>query len=403
VFQEVLQSISKNKLRSFLSGFTVIFAILLFTVLLGISNGLNNAFKTLFNGDSENAIFISGKVTTMPFKGYKAGRKIDLHEEDFHFIKDNFQEGIEKISVRVVRNFQVKFGTETNAYSARGVHPDHRFIEETILSKGRFISIRDVNSSAQVVVLGELIIEDLKIDNPIGKNISIDGYIYKIVGVSWDEGESSESRTMYIPYTTLLNRYSKDKIVNQIVLTYDSDYSVNKAVVFGNDIKDKLFEKYFVHPNDIRAINIDNSAKGKKEINQFTDIISLMIFIIGLGTLIAGIVSITNILIYVVKERTKEIGVRKAIGAKPIDIIKMVVLESILITSVSGYLGLLLGVFVVKIMNGKLDSYFIYNPSVDTSIVFKASIILVFSGIFAGYIPARRAAKIKPIEALRDE
>ncbi len=154
MFQEVIQSISKNKLRSFLSGFTVIFAILLFTVLLGISNGLNNAFKTLFNGDSENAIFIEGAVTTMPYKGYRAGRKIELHEEDYYFIKNSFEEGVDKISVRFVRNFQVKSGSETNAYSIRGVHPEHRFIEETIISKGRFISKRDVQSSSQVVVLG---------------------------------------------------------------------------------------------------------------------------------------------------------------------------------------------------------------------------------------------------------
>ena len=403
MLNEVLQSILQNKLRTFLSGLTIIFAILLFTVLLGISKGLNNAFESLFKGYGDRFMVVKGVKTTMPYKGFSADKKIEFHIEDYNFIKQKFEKETDKISVVVNQNLIVKQGSFHNSYAASGVHPDYRFLEEIKIAKGRFINTKDLQEQNKVVVLGQDIIEDLKLKKPIGKFILIDQTYYKIIGIYWNEGGNSKNRTLYFPYTTLLDFYNKKGVVNYIKLTFNPNLTIPKAVAFGYDLRAALQNKHNIHPDDTRAIELINAAEAKQNIGQFTNIITLLIFIIGFGTLIAGIVGVTNILIFVVKERTKEFGIRKAIGAKPSDITKIVVIESLIITTISGYLGLLIGMFIVAYADGKLDGYFIYNPSVDTKTVVKATIILVISGIIAGYIPAKRASKLKPIKALKDD
>jgi putative ABC transport system permease protein len=403
-WREIFQSINKNRTRSLLSGFTVTFAILLFTILFGLANGLSNTFAEAFVDDAANAVFIRSGATTKAYKGMQAGRRIQFRNEDYKYIKTDFDDNVEFITSRIYKNVAASFRNEKNNYSLRAVHPDHQYLEKTKVYKGRYINQRDMDIKTKVVVIGKLVKEDLflKVD-PLGKYINLSGIPFKVVGVFADDGGDDEERLLYMPLSTAQQVYGNNDYVDQINLTYKPELDFNQAIDFGLDLEKKLKERFLVAPNDQRAVRVFNMAMQNKGITQMTSVLGIIILIIGMGTLIAGIVGISNIMIFIVKERTKEIGIRKALGASPKSIVAIILIESIFITSIAGYFGLLLGVGILEWAGPSLKTYFITNPSVSTSLVISATLTLIGAGTLAGYLPAKKASKIKPIVALRDD
>ena len=404
LWREIFQSISKNKLRTLLSGGTVIFAIMLFAILFGLANGLQNTFSEGMGGDAENTIFINSGRTAKAGKGNQVGRRIQFDNALLSTLKDEFKDDIEFITARVNKNVVASYKGEKNNYSLRAVNPDHQFIEKSELVSGRFINQRDLQESTKVIVIGRLVKEDLfKTEKVIGEYIDLNKIQYKVVGVYQDIGDDNEERIIYMPLTTAQRIYGNNDFIDQINLTYNLSMGLDNALALGTNIESRIKKIFNVEPSDQRAVRIRNRATEANSINQFNSVLDILIWIIGLGTLIAGIVGISNIMIFIVKERTKEIGIRKALGARPSSIQSIILIESVLITSISGYVGLLLGIGILEAYGPSLDTYFITDPSVDTKLVVRATLTLIISGFIAAYIPAKRASQIKPIIALRDE
>jgi putative ABC transport system permease protein len=402
-WREIFQSINKNRLRSVMSGFTVAFAILLFTLLFGVANGLGNFFKGAFVDDAQNAIFVNVRKTSMPYKGMQTGRKIQLKNTDYKYISDTYKSKIEYQSAIIYKNFSIKYKNEANTYSVTAVNPDNQFLEKTIIDEGRFLNERDLKEKSKVIVIGRLIKKDLFGERPaFGKRVNVNGSSYLVIGVFSDEGGDNEERKAYIPLTTSQMMYGNNDYINQVNLGYNPNLSTDAAVAFGNRLERDLREKLNIHPDDQSALSVRNMADANKFISTVMLALFLIITFIGSGTLIAGIIGISNIMIFVIKERTKEFGIRKALGAQPAAIVAMVVQESVLITTIAGYVGLSLGTYILTLIGDSLEKdYFIKDPSVSPEIVIGASVVLIISGLIAGYVPAKRAANIKPIEALR--
>lgn len=404
-WREIFQSIDKNRTRSLLSGFTVAFAILLFTVLFGLANGLNNFFSDAFVDDAANSIFIRSGRTTKAHKGLQSGRRIQFKNKDYNYIKSDFDPSLEFITARIYRNVAASYKNEKNSYLLRAVHPDHQYLEKTRMTQGRYLNQRDMQSRTKAIVIGDLVRQDLflKDENVIGEYINLSGILYRVVGVFKDDGGDDEERIIYMSLTTAQQIYGNNDYVDQINLTYNPEMDYNQAIDFGLDLEQQLKERFTVAKNDQRAIRVFNMAMQNKGINQMTSVLGILILIIGSGTLIAGIVGISNIMIFIVKERTKEIGIRKALGASPKAIVALIITESILITTLAGYFGLVLGVGFLEWIGPSLKQYFITDPRVSQSLVITATITLITAGGIAGYLPAKKASKIKPIVALRDE
>lgn len=404
LWREIFQSINKNRTRSLLSGFTVAFAILLFTILFGLANGLNNTFSKAFVDDAANAVYIRSGRTMKANKGLQAGRRIQFKNQDYDYIKSDFDPSIEFITSRVYRNVLANYKNEKNSYSVRAVHPDNKYVEKTKVTHGRYINQRDMEMANKVIIIGDLVREDLFLsEDPIGKYLNLSGIMYKVVGTYIDDGGDDEERLIHMPLSTAQQLYGNNDYVDQINLTYNPQYNYDQAIDFSVALEKKLKERFTVAKNDQRAIRVFNMAMQNKGINQMTSVLGILILIIGMGTLIAGVVGISNIMIFIVKERTKEIGIRKALGASPKAIIAIILVESVVVTTIAGYVGLLAGVGVLEWAGPSLKTYFITDPSVSRSLVIAATIILIAAGTIAGYIPAKKASKIKPIVALRDD
>lgn len=403
-WREIFQSISKNKLRSALSGFTIAFAILLFTLLFGIGNGLQNTFKNEFAKDAINSIYIWTNSTTIAYKGNQIGRRIQFKNDDFTFIKEKFGDKIQTISPRIQRSANVVYKDEKDNYTVRGVYPEYYVLESAEVTEGRFLNYRDIQEKGKVVVIGRMVEKDLFGQlSAFGKQINIGGIMYKIIGVFSDPGGDSDERYIYTPFTTMQKMYGNNDYVDEFGITYNPDLSIDEAIAFSSEMHRELKKKHNVSPNDQRGIGLDNYATGNKEVSGMMFGLSILILIIGLGTLIAGVVGISNIMVYIVKERTKELGIRKAVGATPSAIVAMIMQEAVFITAISGYLGLLIGVGILEIAGPSLEKYFILNPSVSTPVVIGATLTLICAGLIAGYLPAKKAAKIKPVVALNSD
>lgn len=406
MWREIFQSVNKNKTRSILSGFTVAFAILLFTLLFGIANGLENTFKQFFGDDAQNAIYINSGKSTIAYKGLQMGRQIQFTNDDLDFLEKEFKGQIEYRTSRVSRSMDIAYKMEKENYSCIAVLPDARYIDKAEIIKGRFINEKDVADANRVAVIGRLVEEDLFIiESALGKYVNIGGIAYKVVGVFSDDGGDREERGVYLPLKTIQNIYGANQDIEAIDITYDPILNLANANTLKNSIETKLKKRLSVSPQDQSAIRIYDLIEESERTNMILFGLGMIILIIGFGTLIAGVVGISNIMIYAVKERTKELGVRKALGAKPKDIVKIILYESIVITTISGYVGLLIGSSILNMqsVNDVLFDYFITDPSVSTGLLIGATIILIISGSLAGYLPARRASKIKPIVALRQD
>lgn len=403
-WQEIFQSIGKNKLRTVLSGLTITFAIMLFTILLGMGNGLKNTFKSFFSRDAENAIFIMPNNTSKAYRGYQSGRRIEFKNEDVDYILEKYDGSIEHIIRRNQRQVDITYKNKKANFSLIAVDPEIQFLERATPYEGRFINKLDLQKKSKVIVLGRMTKKDIFPSgvSAVGKYVNVDGLAYKVVGVFTDPGGDNEERLNYIPITTSQALYGNNDVVDQINILYNSNLSTGQAIAFGSNLVRDLKDRFDIAPRDQRAIRVINRAEVVQGTKQTSGALDMIVVIISIGTLIAGIVGISNIMIYIVKERTRELGIRKAIGATPRSIVKMIMFESMFITSIAGYLGMLIGIGVLSYAAPGLEKYFIRDPQVDTGIVIFATILLIFSGIIAGYVPARRASKIKPIEALND-
>ncbi len=403
-WREIFESIRSNVLRTVLSGFTVALGLYIFIVLFGIGKGLQNAFSDSFTGDATNLITIFTRKTTIAYGGLQSDRQIVLKNDDYEHIIGNEPEKIESATPRYSANLTVKYGRESGNYQISGANSDEKIIENRKVIEGRYINQLDINRKQNVAVIGRMVQRDLiKNSSPIGKDLDINGSMFKVVGVFSDDGGDFDERMITVPISTLQQLKKGSDTVNTIFLTYDPKMSVDEAIKYGEKLEKDLKAKHKVSPDDENGVVLRNNAKNMGQTFQFLFIITLIVGFIGMGTLLAGIIGISNIMVYIVKERTQEIGVRKAIGAKPKSIVGLIMQESIVITVVSGLIGVGLGILTLTLIGDSLGKYFIKDPSVGWLLVIVAFVSLVFSGLIAGFVPAYRASRIKPIEALRSE
>lgn len=403
-WNEIFETIRKNKLRTFLSGFTVALGILIFVTLFGFGNGLINTFDEFFSQDSTNVFYFFPGKTTKPYKGYKSNRRIEFENSDVAEIEKSFPMFLEYISPRIYRSGLVKYKSESNNYTTVGVAPSHQIAEKTIIMKGRYLNMKDMDEKSKHVVIGRLVELDLfGSRNSLGKYIDIGGSAFKVIGVFQDDSGDREERFIYMPYTTRqLMEKNNDKI-DQFVVGFKPEIGYTGAMGFAQNLTRFLKARKFIHPDDEGGFFIRNVADQLKNNQQFAGVLQLIVAFVAIGTIIAGIIGISNIMVYVVKERTKELGIRKALGATPAKVISTILLESVFITTVSGFVGMMIGIALLGSLNDRLDDYFITNPYIDLGTAVVATLLLILFGTIAGYVPANRAAQIKPIVALRDE
>ena len=403
-WREIFQSISKNKLRTFLGAFTVSLGIFIFTVLFGMGNGLKNQFKEFFIDDATNLILIQAGRTSKPYKGFKENRQIQFKNEDLNLLKKEFGDNIEYISPRIYKEVQVQYKNESGNYSARAVMPDHQFMENTIIKKGRFINNEDIRNKKRYAVIGRLVEKDIyKSTDALGKFVNLNGLAYMVIGVFEDAGGDNEERMIYLPVSTTQLIYKNTDEIDQINLTYNLGIGADGARKMAKEIEATLKEKHSIAKDDLSGLYVYSVFENVEQNMAFANVLQLIVLFIGIGTLFAGAIGIGNIMVFVVQERTKELGIRKALGASPSSIVWLILQESIFITAIAGYIGLLIAVFVLSRMGDSLEDYFIKDPQVNMSTIITATVILVVVGAIAGFIPAKRAASIRPIVALSND
>jgi putative ABC transport system permease protein len=404
-WQEIFSTIRKNKLRTFLTAFSVAWGIFILIVLLGAGKGLRNGAEGQFVRDAMNSIWVEGGQTSMAYKGMKPGRAIQLKNEDFDAIKNKIA-GIDKITASYDARFSSKilsYKKEHGSFGTRSCKPDHSYLENATMVSGRFINDIDISEYRKVCAIGMPVQEALfKKENPIGKYIDVEGIAYKVVGVFTDPGRGDMTR-IYIPISTAQRAYNGKNDLS-VIWASTGSLPIEKSKEMTEEIKVMLAKKYQFDVNDRRAMQVYNNNEEYKRIMSMLDGIKIFVWIIGIGTIIAGVVGVSNIMMIVVKERTKEIGVRKALGATPLSIVSLIMQESILITAVAGYVGLAIGVFLLEGFNKLMPegSDFFKNPGVDFGVAISATVVLIIAGALAGFVPAVRAARIQPVIALRD-
>ena len=412
--QEILDTMRQNKLRTFLTGFAVAWGIFMLIVLLGSGEGLKNGIASNFNDRATNTVNIWGRRTTMPYKGYKAFRRTQLTNSDLPYLKRLFPE-IYKISGHVYWSNAVSYKLESGNFSIDGVMPDMEYIDKLKITagNGRFLNDIDMKEERKVVVITQKTKDLLFKQEPaLGKWIILSGIPFHVVGIDTKESRDENGRC-YIPHSTAQKIFNKGVKTDGIHIAVNGLYTKEANDDFAERLRLAMCRKLIVHPDDTSAFNIWNQASDYVQTMNIFKTIDLFVLFIGICTLIAGIVGVGNIMVITVKERTKEFGIRKSIGATPMLILSSILLESVVITSVFGYIGMMLGIGVLEIVNkviggsgggGGRDSVQVFkDPSVDLRIVFFATLILIISGLVAGYIPARKAVKIKPIDAIRAE
>lgn len=400
-WQEIFSSIRSNMLRTVLSGFTVALGLYIFIVLFGIGTGLKNAFNDGFRS-AQNLISISSGRTSLAYAGLQADRLISFNNDDLEAVTTENKKNIEYSSPIYSTFWTVKYGKESGSYGINGAGEEEVYIKNRTVLDGRYLSPADIKENRNVAFIGKMVHRDLiKNGNPIGKELDINGTIFKVIGVFSDNQGDWAERSISIPITTMQQLKKSSDTISEISLTYNMELSPDEAIQFGEELKNQLQERKKVSPEDEQAIWVFNNAENTKNGTMFLSVIIIIVGFIGIGTLVAGIIGISNIMVYIVKERTLEIGIRKAIGARPISIMVLILQESIVITVLSGIIGVLLGVLSLRLIGNNLREYFILDPNVGWGAIFSAFVCLVISGAVAGFVPAYRASKIKPIEALR--
>ena len=414
MWHEIFSSLRRNKLKTALTGFAVAWGIFMLIVLLAAGNGLKNGMALNFKEDSKTAVWMWTGFTNMPYKGLPTNRHIQFTNNDYNILRKEFS-GVGELSPIIDLQKNVVYNREQGAYNLRGVMPDFIDIEDLKMepNQGHFINQLDCREARKVVVVSSGFASDyFKNESPLGKQVSVDGIMFTICGVYIEPPRSFDKR-MYIPITTAQQLYGYADKINEICfnLNLKEENSIEESKQIIDGLKTRLASYHQFDVGDSGAMGFFNTLENFMFTQKLFAGISLFVWIIGIGTLIAGVVGISNIMLISVKERTKEFGIRRAIGAQPGSILSLVIIESVGITGFFGYIGMVLGValtetvnyFMQKMPTGDNSVTMFYNPTVDLNLVLAATLLLVIAGVLAGYFPARNAVKIKPIDALRDE
>lgn len=411
---EIWTSIRRNKLRTFLTGFSVAWGIFMLVILLGSGNGLKNGTLSNFGSMAVNSVVINGGWTSMPYKGYDKWRFIELTNRDLEILRTEFPE-VDKVAARVQGQgqYNLSYGPNfLNSAAVIGVNPEYRDIQDVKLLEGRFLNDNDLKERRKVIAVDKNVRDVLfHGQSPVGQRIRVNDTSYSVVGV-FEMSQFGSYTVTFIPLTTAQLLFNGNKpTVGQVYLSVNDIGTDVQMKEFEQRVRDRLSAEHVFAPEDQSAMWIYNRMEDYKNMMLVFGGINLFIWIIGLGTLLAGIVGVSNIMLVTVQERTFEFGIRKALGAKPSSIIRLILTESVIITAAFGYIGMVLGVFIMegvnKIVtqapaaNGERTFNTFVNPTLNLSVAVSATIVLVLAGLIAGYIPARRAARLKTVDALR--
>tara|TARA_R110002049_G_scaffold203126_3_gene373725 strand:+ start:6580 stop:7824 length:1245 start_codon:yes stop_codon:yes gene_type:complete len=404
-WQEVFDSLSKNKLRSILTMVGVWWGILLLIGLLGSARGLENSFNRLFGSFATNSVFVWGQSTSKPFKGFQEGRQVKLSLSDAKNIEKNV-EGIEFVLPRSQQRITATRNFLTGSFQMAGDYPLLDQLQKKKLIHGRFINQNDIDDNKKVVAISEDAYKQLfeKDEEAIGTYLEINDINFKVVGL-FEVGNVNmgPSTDMHIPFTTFQQIYNRGDQIGWMMITGKPEYNIKQIE---EDAKLLLKNLNNIHPKDKRAFGSFNLGKEFAKMTGFLTGMQFLTWFVGIATLIAGVFAIGNILLITVKERTKEIGVRRALGATPFEIKRQIVVEAVFLTLVAGVFGIISGGLILILLDslwGQGADAAIVNASVSIAVVFIALLILVALGTLIGLIPANKATSIKPIEALREE
>ncbi|WP_187264508.1 ABC transporter permease [Pontibacter beigongshangensis] len=408
---EIYSTVKRHKLRTALTAFGVFWGIFMLVLLLGAGKGLENGVMRDFNV-AKNAVFVWTQRTSVPYKGLKAGRFMQLTNDDMAAIKASIPE----VDVLAPRNqlngdFTVSKDTKSSSFTVNGEYPEMLQVIPLHIDAGRFVNDRDIKDRRKTAVIGPRVVEVLfgKEVNPIGEYINIKGSYFLVVGtfkpVSSDEDGQHDAQVIYIPNTTLQQTFNQPNKIGYMALTPKPGIP---ASVVEEKVKTLLMQRHQVAPTDLKAIGSNNVEEEFKNVQGLFTGIALFSWWVSIGTIMAGIVGVGNIMLIVVKERTKEIGIRKALGATPWSVISLIIQESLVITGLAGYVGLLAGTAVIAGIDYAMTEHEIKlglfgNPEIDVTIALTALVVLVVAGALAGLVPAAKAARVNPVVALRDE
>ena len=404
-WRELAQILRRNLLRTLLTSLAVAWGIFMLIILLGAGKGLQNGVEADFQDSAQNSIFVRRGQTSIPFRGRSVGRQIQFTDEDFDSTKKVIPEA-DHLTARygVWRGLDVSRGTKYSSYRLRGVHPDHQVLAQTIMVQGRYINDIDLKERRKVCVISVPTAEFFFGGaDPIGEVLNVGGIAYHVVGVFTDIGSDRELEWIYVPVTTAQVAYGPLERIHMVMFTM-GDATAEESKAIAERVRLDYAARHGFDPSDTRALRVMNNLERIQDIRDIFSMISLFVWLLGLGTILAGVVGVSNIMLIAVKERTKEFGVRKALGATPWSIISMVLQEAIVLTAVAGYIGMFAGIGLLELYNKYLPAADGFrNPTVELSVAIGATVVLVVAGAIAGFIPAWRAAKVKPITALRDE
>jgi len=412
-WQEIIGTIRKNKLRTFLTMFGVYWGIFMLMILMGSGNGLENGVNNEFKGWASNGGFVWSNRTTMPYNGLQPGRYIRLVNEDREALISKVK-GLEYLAPRLNLyggNNNITRKDKAGSFRVYGDYPDYQKVQIVDMLEGRHINDLDIKDFRKVAVVGEYVKKVLFSDDedPIGDYIKINDIYFQVVGVfkSKRKAEQAErdEQTIYIPFSTFQQAFNYGNRIGWFAFTAKPGIPVSSVE---NRIKEVLMERHQVHPEDVNAMGSNNLEEEFGQIKRLFDGIDIFVWIVGIGTLMAGVIGVSNIMLIIVKERTKEIGIRKSLGATPASIIGLIIQEAIFITLVAGYAGLVIGVLTLSgithlMEEFEMDSGMFANPEVNITTALLSLFVLVLGGALAGLIPAAKAARINPIEALHAE
>jgi len=417
LFHEIGSSLRNNKLRTALTGFAVSWGLFLLITLLGATNGLMNSFLGSMENYVSQSVEVRGVRTTLPYKGFKEKRRIKLDSKDKEYTKgpewQNYFENINLSSSSTTVAVSLN-GNTVNGWLT-GVMPLYAEIEKMQMVAGRFINPADLDEHRKVIVLTSTQAQELKPGKPediLGTWVKVNGIAFRVIGI-YHADESSYQRTVPIPYTTYKAVYDPSDYIQTISFNIKGERSLKEHYKLNQAYTDRLKQRHSVHPEDPMGIWVNNGYLQNKAMNKAAQILRIAMWILGILTLVSGIVGVSNIMLITVKERTHEFGIRKAIGAKPSAILRLIIGESIVITTLFGYVGMFMGMVACQIMDktvgqesvniGFDEIHMLLNPTVGLDIAIEATILLILAGSLAGAIPAWKAARVKPIEALRAE